>query len=169
MTDALRSYQEAQALNLAVVSEHFHNETPDTVDKAIALYADEITWEGPARGLVYTDPAEVKQMYLGIYKTLKIHSHTQLHRFATDEWVFDDCIYVATIVDDQMRNLPFPVGTKVSMRLTHAFQLRDGRICRENAYEIWRRADDVTVNDDIPADAVVTIFDEDDPGYYGGQ
>ena len=159
MIEATRSYEEAQALNLKVVSDHFHNEAPETVDKAIALYDDEITWEGPARGVVYRDPAQIKEMYLGIYQTIKMHSHTQLHRFATDEWVFDDCIYVGTIVDDKMVNLPYPVGTKVSMRLTHIFQLRDGRICRENAYEIWRRADDPTVNDDIPADAVVTYFD----------
>jgi len=159
MRNQTRTYEEAQALNLQVVAEHFHNEAPDTVDKAIALYDDEIVWEGPARGLVYTDPAEIREMYMGIYQTLKMHSHTQLHRFATDEWVFDDCIYVGTLVDDKMRNVPFPLGTKVSMRLVHAFQLRDGRICRENAYEIWRRADDITVNDDIPEDAVVTIFD----------
>ena len=159
MTQTARTYSEMQELNLAVVQEHFHNEAPDTVDKAIALYADDIVWEGPARGLVYRDPAEIREMYLGIYQTLKMHSHTQIHRFATDEWVFDDCIYVGTLVDTKMRNVPFPLGTKVSMRLTHAFQLRDGKICRENAYEIWRRADDLTVNDDIPEDAVVTIFD----------
>ena len=159
MTQTARTYSEMQELNLAVVQEHFHNEAPDTVDKAIALYADDIVWEGPARGLVYRDPAEIREMYLGIYQTLKMHSHTQIHRFATDEWVFDDCVYVGTLVDTKMRNVPFPLGTKVSMRLTHAFQLRDGKICRENAYEIWRRADDLTVNDDIPPNAVVTYFD----------
>ena len=159
MSQTTRTYEEAQALNMSVVADHFHNEAPETIDKAIATYGDEIVWEGPARGVVLRDPAEIKEMYLGIYQTLKMHSHTQLHRFATDEWVFDDCIYVGTIVDDKMRNLPFPLGTKVSMRLAHAFQLRDGKIIRENAYEIWRRSDDPTVNDDIPADAVVTIFE----------
>jgi hypothetical protein len=41
----------------------------------------------------------------------------------------------------------------------HAFQCRDGKVCRENGYEIWRRADDATVvRDDIPAGAVVQEF-----------
>lgn len=146
------------ARNNAVVDEHFHNEAPDTVDKAIAVYSDDIVWEGPARGLVYGEAADVKKMYLGIYKTLKVHSHTQLHRFATEEWVFDDCILVATMVGDEMENLPFPKGTKLSIRLVHAFQMRDGAICRENSYEIFRRFDDVTVNDDIPEGSVTTYF-----------
>jgi hypothetical protein len=46
------------------------------------------------------------------------------------------------------------------MRLIHAFQCRDGKICRENGYEIWRRADDERlVRDDIPEDAVVQEFE----------
>lgn len=159
MDNAALSRQEIIDCNLAVVAEHFHNEAPDTVDKAIALYTDDIVWEGPARGLCYRDPQDVKAMYMGIYQTLKMHSHTQLHRFATEEWVFDDCIYVGTIVNDKMANLPFPVGTRISMRLVHAFQMRDGKICRENAYEIWRREGDATVNDDIPETAVTTYFD----------
>ena len=159
MTTSARSREETIAHNIALVEEHFHNEAPDTVDKAVALYTDDIVWEGPARGLVYRDAADVKEMYLGIYRTLKMHSHTQLHRFATEEWVFDDCIFVGTLVGDEMENVPFPVGTKVSMRLIHAFQIRDGKICRENAYEIWRKAGDVTVNDDIPEGAVTTYYD----------
>jgi hypothetical protein len=58
------------------------------------------------------------------------------------------------------RNCPFPAGTRCSIRLVHAFQCRDGKICRENGYEIWRRADDTTrVQDDIPATATVEVFD----------
>src|SRR6266403_4521425 len=33
------------ARHLKVVEAHFHNETPESVDKAIALYDDEIVWE----------------------------------------------------------------------------------------------------------------------------
>ena len=45
-----------------------------------------------------------------------------------------------TLVGDGFTNCPFELGTRVNMRLVHAFQLRDGKICRENGYEIWRRA-----------------------------
>ena len=47
------------ARNLRVVDAHFHNETPESVDKAIALYDDDIVWEAPMRGVVLTDPVEI--------------------------------------------------------------------------------------------------------------
>jgi hypothetical protein len=37
---------------------------------------------------------------------------------------FDDC--------------PFPIGTKVKMRLLHDFHVRDGMIAKEIGYEVWR-------------------------------
>jgi hypothetical protein len=50
--------------------------------------------------------------------------------------------------DIMARNI---AGTRVSVRLVHAFQYRDGKICRENGNEIGRRADDTArVQDDIP-------------------
>ena len=36
------------ARNLAAVEVHFHNETPETIDKAISVYTDDIVWEVPA-------------------------------------------------------------------------------------------------------------------------
>ncbi|MCY1143679.1 nuclear transport factor 2 family protein [Actinoplanes sp. Pm04-4] len=147
------------ARNLAAVESHFHNETPETIDLAIAGYTDDIVWEVPARGLVLRDREDVKQEYLRIFGSMTIHKITNLYRFATEEWVFDDSIFEWTITDDGFRNCPYPVGTRVSIRLLHAFQCRDGKICRENGYEIWRRADDKDrVNDDVPAGAHVEIF-----------
>jgi hypothetical protein len=49
----------------------------------------------------------------------------------------------------------------VSVRLLHAFQCRDGKICREHGYEIWRDINDhARVKDDIPATATVQVFGE---------
>ncbi|GAA2362990.1 nuclear transport factor 2 family protein [Dactylosporangium salmoneum] len=156
--DAL-SREEIIARNLAVVEDHFHNETPETIDQAIAGYAENIVWEVPARGLVLRDKEEVKQEYLRIFGSMQIHKITNLYRFATEEWVFDDSIFEWTITGDGFRNCPFPVGTTVSIRLLHAFQCVDGKICRENGYEIWRRIDDTArVNDDIPEGAHVEVF-----------
>ena len=111
------------------------------------------------RWLVHRDRETVKQEYLKIFGSMNVHKITNLHRFATEEWVFDDSIFEFTIGGDGFTNCPFPPGTRVSMRLIHAFQCRDGKICRENGYEIWRRADDERlVRDDIPEDAVVQEF-----------
>ncbi|GAA1555610.1 hypothetical protein GCM10009827_090490 [Dactylosporangium maewongense] len=148
------------ARNNATVDQHFHNENPEGIDLAIAVYTDDIIWEVPARGLLLKDKAEVKAEYLKIFDAMHVHRITNLYRFATEEWVFDDSIFEITVKTDGFRNCPFPPGTRCSMRLIHAFQMRDGKICRENGYELWRRADDTDrVNDDIPADAKVTVFD----------
>ncbi|ODU05466.1 MAG: hypothetical protein ABS81_07545 [Pseudonocardia sp. SCN 72-86] len=160
MSTSELSREEIIERNLAAVDIHFHNENPEGIDKAVGIYTDDIVWEVPARGLVHRDKETVKEEYLGIFEAMKVHKITNLHRFANEEWVFDDSIFEATLMTDGFRNCPYPAGTRVSIRLVHAFQCRDGRICRENGYEIWRRADDtVRVRDDIPADAVVTEFE----------
>ncbi|MFE3999341.1 nuclear transport factor 2 family protein [Nocardioides sp. YIM B13467] len=159
-TDAELTREEVIARNLAAVEAHFHNENPDDVDKAIALYTDDITWEAPSRGMVYTDPADVRAAYLDIFKTLVYDKTIALRRFATEQFVFDDQIAHVTVVGDKMPNLRFPIGTKLSVRLVHCFQMRDGKIAREIAYETWRERDGVLDHDSIPDDAVVELFDQ---------
>ncbi|WP_037370471.1 nuclear transport factor 2 family protein [Amycolatopsis orientalis] len=158
--DAALTRDEIIARNLEVVQEHFHNENPDDVDKAIALYAPEISWEAPSRGLVYTDHGKVREGYLGIFRTLQFHSLTSLRRFATENFVFDDAIADVTVVGDEMPNLPFPVGTRVSARIVHCFELKDGKITKEIAYEMWREDGGPLVNDAIPPGSPVEYFPE---------
>jgi ketosteroid isomerase-like protein len=158
--DSELTRDEVIARNLAAVEAHFHNENPDDVDKAIALYTDDITWEAPSRGMVYTDPADVRAAYMDIFKTLVYDKTIALRRFATEDFVFDDQIAHVTVVGDKMPNLPFPLGTKLSVRLVHCFQMRDGKIAREIAYETWRERDSAIDQDSIPNDAVVEVFDQ---------
>jgi SnoaL-like domain len=148
--------------NLRVVDAHFHSENPDDIDKAIELYGEEIVWEVPARGVLLRSHAAVKEAYLGIFKSYKIHSMTPIRRFGADNWVVDDSVAEMTLVDDVEKNVPgcpLPAGTRVSMRIVHLFELDDnGKIIRENGYELWRRADG-PIDDDIPADAPTLHFD----------
>ena len=148
--------------NLQVVAAHFHNENPADIDNAINLYSDRVTWELPARGELLTTHAAVKDAYLKMFRSLKPHAMTFIRRVAAQNWVFDDGALDATLVGDVATNIPncpFPSGTRINMRIVHFFELDDdGRITRENGYELWRRAD-ATINDDIPPDAVVVRFD----------
>lgn len=159
MTISASEREDIIARNLAAVDVHFHNENADSIDLAVSVYTDDIVWEVPARGLVHRNRETVKQEYLRIFGSMNVHKITNLHRFATEEWVFDDSIFEFTVTGDGFRNAPVEPGTRVSVRLVHAFQCRDGKICRENGYEIWRRADDTTrVQDDIPEGAPSEIF-----------
>jgi hypothetical protein len=59
-----------------------------------------------------------------------------------------------------MPNLPFPKGTEICARLVHCFELRDGLITREVAYEVWRELGSARAHDDIPDNPQWEIFDE---------
>ena len=158
--DSELTREEIIARNLKVVDLHFHCENPDEVEKAVALYTDDITWEAPSRGVVMKDPAEVLEAYRKIFKTMAYRKTISLRRFATETFVFDDQIAYAKVVGDpaQMPNLPFPQGTEVCARLVHCFEMRDGRIAREIAYEVWREAGSEIAKDDVPEGSIVEIF-----------
>lgn len=157
--DAELTREDVIARNLQVVEAHFHNENPDDVDKAIALYADDIVWEAPCRGQIYTDPADVKEAYMGIFRSIKFNKTTALRRFATETFVFDDQLADVEVVGDEMPNLGYPVGTRLSARLVHCFEMRDGKIAREIAYEMLREHGGANDHDSIPDGASVMVYD----------
>ncbi|WP_265448016.1 nuclear transport factor 2 family protein [Flexivirga meconopsidis] len=152
------SQEQIEELNLRVVQAHFHNETPDSVDKAIALYADKVTWEAPNRGVVLHDPAEIKKSYMGIFSTVHYNRTYALRRFARGNTVFDDQVADLTVVGDQMPNLGFKPGDRISMRLVHIFELENGQITREIAYEMSRLWGGPRDHDAIIEGAVVEDF-----------
>ena len=57
---------------------------------------------------------------------------------AQPDRVFDDKWTTFRISGDGFDNCPFPIGTKVKMRLLHNFHIRDGMIAKDNGYEVWR-------------------------------
>jgi ketosteroid isomerase-like protein len=158
--DAELTYEEIVARNVRVVDLHFHSENPDDVEKAVALYTDDITWEAPSRGVVMKDSQAVLRAYRDIFKTLAYRKTIALRRFATERYVFDDQVAYLKVVGEPtlMANFPFPHGTEISVRLAHCFEMRDGRIVREIAYELWRKVGSAVDSDDIPPGSPVEIF-----------
>ncbi len=158
------SRDELIAHNLKVVEAHFHNENPESVDKALALYAPNVVWEAPFRGQVYTDPRDVKDAYMAIFRTVRYNKTTTLRRYATENFVFDDQIADLTVVGDEMPNLGFKKGDRISMRLVHLFELENGKLTREIAYEMSREYKGPRDIDEIPENAVV-VEHPDGPHY----
>jgi hypothetical protein len=159
VTQQSLSREEIIARNLAAVQEHFHNETPENVDKAIALYDEnEISWEGPSRGVTLAEHGVVRAAYLDIFRSVKINKFAVLREFATEQFVFHDEVVEAEVVDDLMPNLPHPVGTLMSVRVAHLFELRDGKIIKEIAYEMFRKAGSPEDNDAFPEGTEWTYY-----------
>ena len=151
--DSALTRDQIVARNLQVVEAHFHNENPEHVEKAIALYSDNISWEAPTRGVVMDNPKEILEAYRGIFRTIAYRKVIPLRRFATEQFVFDDQVAHVTVAGNEMPNLPFPRGTEMCVRLAHVFEMKDGKIVREIAYEMWRKEGAVNAVDFIPEGA----------------
>jgi hypothetical protein len=119
---------------------HLQEENPDRIDECIRLYTDDAVWEAPARKVSYQGRELIKKMYLRVFNGVVDFEFTPVERFATPDRVFDDSYASFKITGDAFENCPYPIGTKVKMRLIHNFHIRDGLISREIGYEVWRRA-----------------------------
>ena len=126
------------AANLAAVEAHFHGEATGDIEAAVDLYTEDAVWESPARGLIFRGKEETAANYRRMFASLRNVEFRQVERFATEDRVVDDSIVTFDLIGDGMVNAPLPVGTSVEMRLVHIFEMRDGKIARESAFEIWR-------------------------------
>ena len=129
--------QDKIAANLAAVEAHFHSEAANEVEKALDLYTDDIVWEAPARGLRFEGKEAVAANYRKMFASERdVEFVENLQRFATEDRVVDDSIMRLVITGTD--SLPVPVGQKVEMRLVHIFEMREGKICRESGFEMWK-------------------------------
>lgn len=135
---AIRAESDPIARNMALVSAHFELENPDHIHEALALYTDDVVWEAPARRVSYAGKETVEKNYRAVFAAAPDITIEPHQRFATEDRVVDDSTARFTISGPGFENCPFPVGTKVDMRLVHVFEIRDGLISKETGYEIWR-------------------------------
>ncbi len=139
MTQSTLSREEIIARNLAVVEAHFAHENPVEVDKAVALYTDDIVWEIPTRDRLLRDKGQVAAEYRGIFASVADLERDLLDKFATEDRVVTDEVVRFRLTGDGFINAPYSVGTRVEMRLVHIFHMRGFKIAREQAYETWRQ------------------------------
>ena len=119
--------------NLAAVEAHFGSEAGGRIDEAVDLYTDDIVWEAPSRNIVLNGKQAVAGNYREMFSGFKDVKFRTLDRFATEDRVADDSVVSMELTKEGF--MPFPVGTKVEMRLTHIFEMREGKISKEIAIE----------------------------------
>ena len=119
--------------NLAMVESHFGSESGGRVDDAVALYTDDIVWEAPTRNIRLHGKQAVADNYRDMFSGFKDVEFRILDRFATEDRVVDDSVISLEIIKNGF--MPFPIGTKIEMRLTHIFEIRDGKISKEIGIE----------------------------------
>lgn len=133
-----KSDKDRIAENLACVDRHFHSEAQNEVEAALDLYTDDIIWEAPApNGLnrSFSGKKAVAESYRELFASMSDVKFQPLQRFATEDRVVDDSIVTFEVV----RNGYWPhfsVGQKITMRLVHIFEMRDGKISREIVFDM---------------------------------
>jgi ketosteroid isomerase-like protein len=121
------------ATNLAVVEAHFGSEASGRVDAAVDLYTDDVVWEAPSQFVRLQGKTAVADNYRQIFGTIKNIQWHCLDRFATEDRVVDDSVINFEVAAEGF--MPLPVGTRCEMRLTHIFEMRDGKIAKEIGIE----------------------------------
>ncbi len=126
------------AENLACVERHFHSEAQNEVEAALELYTDDIIWEAPApNGLnrSFSGKEAVGESYRELFASMGDVKFQALQRFATEERVVDDSIVTFEVVKDGYWP-HFRAGQRITMRLVHIFEMRDGKISKEIVFDM---------------------------------
>jgi hypothetical protein len=134
-----KTYEQQVQYALDLVDMHLAEENPVRIDECIKFYSEDAVWEAPTRGVSYTGREKIKKMYLRVFDSAAGISFHPIERFASPDRVFDDMEVRFTLSGNGFENAPFPVGTKVKMRLLHNFHISDGLISKEIGYEVWQR------------------------------
>lgn len=122
--------------NLSIVDQHIQGEARD-VDSILPLYTDDAVLEIPGRGLRFEGRDAIRANYLAMWPAMADVRLEPLDRFATAERVVGDMIVSMRLIGEGMANAPVPVGSQVQLRLIHHFTMREGRIAREQVFELW--------------------------------
>jgi ketosteroid isomerase-like protein len=135
-----KSGKDRIAENLACVEQHFHSEAQNEVEAALDLYTDDIVWEAPApNGLnrSFVGKEAVAESYRELFASMREVEFQFLQRFATEDRVVDDSIVTFEVVKDGFWP-HFSAGQKITMRLVHIFEMRDGKISKEIVFDMGR-------------------------------
>lgn len=117
-----------------LVNEHFAFEAADDLDGVMASLAPVVEHEVvPSPMGVQHDKAGIRAFYAMLFESVRGEGVTPLKRYYGDDFMIDETLWHGQIEDGR----PFLCdgrSGKVSFRLLHIFEFRDGRIAREQAW-----------------------------------
>ena len=117
----------------ALIAEHFRQEAEGDVEGTLRTFTDDVVHDvvgDPAGELHGPDAAGVR--YGHLFTNVVGERADTKHRLYGENFVVDDKIWTAKVVGEFM-GIPGH-GRRISIRVLHVFEFRDGRICRENVW-----------------------------------
>jgi hypothetical protein len=118
----------------AIVNDHFMYEANDDLDGVMGTLAEGASHEiipGPYGAL--TDAERIREFYAKLYTELTGEGVTPVRRLYGDSFVVDETIWHGHIADKGSLLAGRRSG-KADLRLLHVFDLRDGKIVKEQAW-----------------------------------
>lgn len=117
-----------------LVNEHFGFEATDDVEGVMATLTEDAEHEViPSPVGALTDRAKMRSYYEMLFGSIRGESVTPLRRLYGEHFLIDETLWHGYIEDGR----PFLCDGKhgnVSFRLLHVFELREGKISREQAW-----------------------------------
>jgi len=117
-----------------IVNDHFMYEATADLEGVLGTYVDDPQHQvvggpdGPLRG----KPA-IRGLYQRLFPALKGERAEPVMRLYGENFIVDESILIAEVVDGRPFNLPGKSG-HARVRLLHVFQLRDGLIAGERVF-----------------------------------
>jgi hypothetical protein len=117
-----------------LINDHFMYEATDNLDGVMDTFADNIRHEGvPSPVGELTAKADIRDYYTDLFGKLRGESVTPLSRYYGDDFVVDETLWSGHITDGSPVLCDGKSGD-VSFRLLHVFEVKDGKIARE---QVW--------------------------------
>ena len=117
-----------------LINRHFGFEAADDVDGVLDSLADEVRHEVvPSPMGAQTDKAGIREFYKMLFADLKGEGVTPLRRLYGEDFVVDEALWNGRVADGRPFFMDGKSG-KVSFRLLHIFELREGKIASE---QVW--------------------------------
>ncbi len=117
----------------ALVERHLKAEGAGDVEGAIAVYTDDIEHDPVGfPGAPYKGKAAAKAFYEELTKNFRTEEEQPTHEYATDSALVLEQLMTGTVIG-QMLGMPGN-NRRITFRILHVFEFRDGLISRENVW-----------------------------------
>jgi len=117
-----------------IMAAHFAAEAAHDVDAIVATLTDDVIHDavGFPGGEVLRDHALIAQRYSQLFAASTDEEVEPVSRIYGKNFLVDECRYTARMTAE----FPgLPAGQRVSFRLLHVCEFRDGKISRENVWQ----------------------------------
>jgi len=117
-----------------IIDDHFMFEATDNLDGVMGSLADSVVHEVvPSPVGAQTDKGGIRAYYTRLFENVSGESVTPIKRYYGDDFVVDETLWNGTFKD----GAPFLCDGRsgpVSFRLLHIFEIKDGKITKEQAW-----------------------------------